>query len=58
MRVACETLVATNLAVLACDLRTEFSVSDDELEEISQRCVRTFGYEQDGFHRKSVNRLV
>ena len=43
MRVACETLVATNLAVLACDLRTEFSVSDDELEKISQRCVAIFG---------------
>ena len=48
-RVAVETLVTTNLVVLAGEVKN-FNVSDEEVEQIVRNKVRDIGYEQDGFH--------
>jgi S-adenosylmethionine synthetase len=49
-RVACETLVTTNLMVLAGEVRGPDSITKDKLEEIARHAVRDIGYEQAGFH--------
>ena len=49
-RVAVETLVTTNLIVLAGEVRPAGLVSSKEIEEITRAAVRDIGYEQDGFH--------
>ena len=48
-RIAIETLVSTNLVVLAGEVKN-FNVSDEEVEQIVRNKVRDIGYEQDGFH--------
>ena len=48
-RIAIETLVTTNLVVLAGEVKN-FNVSDEEVEQIVRNKVRDIGYEQDGFH--------
>jgi S-adenosylmethionine synthetase len=58
-RVACETLVTTNLVVLAGEVKN-FNVSNDEVEQIVRNKVKEIGYEQDGFHWEKleiINRL-
>jgi S-adenosylmethionine synthetase len=51
-RVACETLCTTNLIVMAGEVRgPEALINDkDAMEAAARDCVRTIGYEQDGFH--------
>ncbi|HUI17208.1 MAG TPA: methionine adenosyltransferase [Alphaproteobacteria bacterium] len=49
-RVACETLVTTNLVVMAGEVRGPASITKQSLEEVARRCVKEIGYEQDGFH--------
>jgi S-adenosylmethionine synthetase len=49
-RVACETLVTTNLIVLAGEVRGPQSITKKTLEDVARHCVREIGYEQDGFH--------
>ena len=49
-RVACETLVTTNLIILAGEVRGPASITRQSLEEVARRCVKEIGYEQDGFH--------
>lgn len=49
-RVAVETLVTTNLIVLAGETRCGSEVSQDDLIDAARRCVREIGYEQEGFH--------
>ncbi len=49
-RVACETLVTTNLIVLAGEVRGPSSITKKTLEEVARHCVREIGYEQAGFH--------
>jgi S-adenosylmethionine synthetase len=49
-RVACETLVTTNLIVLAGEVRGPSSITKKKLEEVARHCVREIGYEQAGFH--------
>ena len=49
-RVACETLVTTNLIVLAGEVRGPASITRQSLEQVARRCVKEIGYEQDGFH--------
>jgi S-adenosylmethionine synthetase len=48
-RVACETLVTTNLIVLAGEVRGPAGVIDS-LEPKVRQAVKDIGYEQDGFH--------
>ena len=49
-RVACETLVTTNLIVLAGEVRGPASITRQSLEEVARHCVKEIGYEQEGFH--------
>jgi S-adenosylmethionine synthetase len=58
-RVACETLVTTNLVVLAGEIRGQGIMDtegnwapgvQDEIEQVVRETVRRIGYEQDGFH--------
>ncbi len=49
-RVACETLVTTNLIVLAGEVRGPKSVTRAVMEDVARKCVREIGYEQSGFH--------
>jgi S-adenosylmethionine synthetase len=49
-RVACETLVTTNLIVLAGEVRCSKEISKDTLEKVARDAVKDIGYEQDGFH--------
>src|SRR5271156_5069139 len=50
-RVACETLVTTNLIVLAGEVRGPKDVVDG-LEDKVRAAIRDIGYEQAGFHWK------
>ena len=49
-RVACETLVTTNLVVLAGEVRGPESVTPELLTELARNAIKDIGYEQDGFH--------
>jgi S-adenosylmethionine synthetase len=58
-RVACETLVTTNLVVLAGEIRGQGIMDTEgnwgpgvpeEIERVVRETVRRIGYEQDGFH--------
>ncbi len=58
-RVACETLVTTNLVVLAGEIRGEGIMDTEgnwapgvpqEIEQVVRETVRRIGYEQEGFH--------
>jgi len=49
-RVACETLVTTNLVVLAGEVRGPASITKASLEDVARRCIKEIGYEQAGFH--------
>ena len=51
-RVACETLVTTNLIVLAGEVRGPDGIVDG-LEAVARAAVKDIGYEQDGFHWKN-----
>ncbi|MCZ6862473.1 MAG: methionine adenosyltransferase [Alphaproteobacteria bacterium] len=60
-RVACETLVTTNLIVLAGEVRGPAPLVDKDggvdaarIEETARAAVKDIGYEQDGFHWKSA----
>jgi len=54
-RVACETLVTTNLIVLAGEVRGPASITRQSLEEVARRCVKEIGYEQSGFHWRKAD---
>jgi len=49
-RVAVETLVTTNLIVLAGETRCSEEVTPDELEAAARNAVKDIGYDQDNFH--------
>ncbi len=61
-RIACETLTTTQLVVLAGEIRGRGIYENDEwapgipekVEETVRRTVREIGYEQDGFHWKTL----
>jgi S-adenosylmethionine synthetase len=53
-RVACETLVTTNLIVLAGEVRGPDGVIDS-LEDKVRAAIKDIGYEQDGFHWQNAN---
>jgi len=54
-RVAVETLATTNRVVLAGETRGPDSVDDNTLQDIARHCVKEIGYEQDGFHWKTMD---
>ncbi len=53
-RVACETMVTTNLVVLAGEVRGPASVTPELLIEGARQAIRDIGYEQEGFHWKNA----
>ncbi len=58
-RVACETLATTNHVTVAGEINGA-TLSAEEVDTLVRRVIREIGYEQDGFHWKSVeivNRL-
>ena len=57
-RVACETLVTTNLIVLAGEVRGPQNITKKTLEDVARHCVREIGYEQAGFHWQTAEVLV
>lgn len=52
-RCAVETLVTTNRVVIAGEVRAP-DISKDEIEAIVRDTIKTIGYEQNGFHWKTV----
>jgi S-adenosylmethionine synthetase len=54
-RVAVETLATTNKVVLAGEVRGPASITHDVLKETARRAIREIGYEQDGFHWRTVD---
>lgn len=52
-RVACETLVTTNLVVLAGETRCAGEVSAERAEELARAAIKDIGYDQDNFHWKN-----
>jgi len=56
-RVAVETLVTTNLIVLAGEVRGPASVTPSLMEDLARHAVKEIGYEQDGFHWKNATVL-
>ncbi|MEX1147298.1 MAG: methionine adenosyltransferase [Sphingomonadales bacterium] len=53
-RVALETMVTTNRTILAGEVRSTAAIDTDRLEELAREAVRDIGYEQDGFHWKTM----
>ena len=54
-RVACETLATTDSVVIAGETRGPESVTKDKIEEVARKAIKSIGYEQDGFHWKTVD---
>ena len=52
-RVACETLVTTNMVVIAGEVRGP-EINTDEIEKLIRSRVKDIGYEQEGFHWKNL----
>ena len=53
-RVACETLVTTNLVVLAGEVRGPASITPELLVDRARAPIRDVGYEQAGFHWRNA----
>ena len=49
-RAGVETLVTTNLIVLAGESRCAVDVPNDSLEEVARQAIKDIGYNQDNFH--------
>jgi S-adenosylmethionine synthetase len=56
-RVAVETLVTTNLIVMAGEVRGPASVNAALMDELARHAVKDIGYEQEGFHWKHAQVL-
>ena len=48
-----ETLVTTNLVVLAGESRCAVNISNDKLEDVARQAIRDIGYDQENFHWKN-----
>jgi S-adenosylmethionine synthetase len=53
-RVAVETLATTNRVIVAGETRCKVEISRDRIEQGIRDLVRKIGYEQDGFHWKTL----
>ena len=56
VRVACETLATTNRVVIAGEVRTSLSEKEmkSKVKSAARRAIKAIGYEQSGFHWKTV----
>ncbi len=56
VRVACETLATTNRVIIAGEVRTSLSEKDmkSKVKSAARRAIKAIGYEQSGFHWKTV----
>ena len=53
-RVACETLVTTDLLVLIGEVRGPDTVTRELIEKAARAAIKEIGYEQEGFHWETV----
>ncbi|MBU6235252.1 MAG: methionine adenosyltransferase [Alphaproteobacteria bacterium] len=54
-RVACETLATTDTLIIAGECRGPASVTKEKIIETARNAVKEIGYEQEGFHWKTMN---
>lgn len=54
-RVAAETMAFTDTVVIAGETRGPDSVTADKIEAAARQAIKDIGYEQDGFHHKTVD---
>ena len=57
-RVAVETLVTTNLAIVSGEIRSTGNITKESIEETIRNSVKEIGYEQDGFHWKTLETKI
>ena len=57
-RVAVETLVTTNLAIVSGEIRSTGNITKESIEETIRNSVKDIGYEQDGFHWKTLETKI
>ena len=57
-RVAVETLVTTNLAIVSGEIRSTGNITKETIEETIRNSVKEIGYEQDGFHWKTLETKI
>ena len=57
-RVAVETLVTTDLVVVSGEVRSLTNISKQSIEETIRTAVKEIGYEQDGFHWKTLETKI
>ena len=57
-RVAVETLVTTDLVVVAGEIRSAANITKDTIEETIRNSVKEIGYEQDGFHWETLKTQI
>lgn len=54
-RVACETLATTDTLIIAGECRGPASITQEQIIETARKAVKEIGYEQEGFHWKTMN---
>ncbi len=54
-RVAVETMVTTDAVIIAGETRGPDSITHDDIERVAREAIKSIGYEQEGFHWKTVN---
>ncbi len=57
-RVAVETLVTTDLVVVSGEVRSLTNITKQSIEETIRTAVKEIGYEQDGFHWKTLETKI
>ena len=57
-RVAVETLVTTDLVVVSGEVRSAKNITKQSIEETIRSAVKEIGYEQDGFHWKTLETKI
>ena len=55
VRVAAETLTTTDKVVIAGETRGSGKITNDMIEDVTRQAIKDIGYEQDGFHWKTVD---
>ena len=57
-RVAVETLVTTDLVLVSGEVRSAKNITKQSIEETIRSAVKEIGYEQDGFHWKTLETKI
>ncbi|PHR56639.1 MAG: methionine adenosyltransferase [Robiginitomaculum sp.] len=55
VRVAAETMTTTNKVIIAGETRGTDKITHDMIKDVIRRAIKDIGYEQDGFHWKTVD---